>query len=544
MSILGNNKNSVGIFVCTAILLALALPFIGSAQNKAPASGEILSDSWYSISYKSEKIGYAHIVWESADIDNIQAWKITSEMVPTRFIPGVALKKQKRTTYVNKDNLNFLKYTSQPAGSDASMEISIPKEGHKIILSYPPSIENVEIAFGEKEILALESVGKWITKQPQYLNNSYKMGIILYEERISNPVAMLNIKTNGRGREQIAGKDVEGCLVECKYAEQSLSQNNFSLLIDSNGVFLKQISNDLVWEKTTQEDAKLKKKDKFEKNNRFDPFIPKFTPKKGTRIIILPPVDQRGPGPANEVEALAMVNEARAYLRRMKEIIEIKEYPDKEKDLSDAYLQILSRHEKINRLDFIVPKQDISAILKEADDIFPAKQRIYASAQHLRDQSAELFAQIKRDGKTAVKMGYFDTLANNTKEITALTLRLEIQNTDFEELIKRLANEVKEFNRRAEIVLDFHTIRNIKIGGIIYFMKTENIRLEPIQLSFMGLPLDESLSVRYDRPFASIIINGQFYNENTKIDDSLLLKSINEDKRVLFIYKGEEIITN
>jgi len=539
-----NNRNSAVIFVCIAVLLSVILPLSGPAQEKTPAAGvnEPLSDSWYTISYNGEKIGYAHLVWENANYNDGPAWKITSETVPTRFIQGAALKKRKRVTYINKDNLNFLMHNSQQIGSDEFIEISIPKEGGKIILKYPSS-PDVEIALVEKEILALESIGRWIVKQPQYLNTTYKVKTILYEERVSNPVAIINIKTNGRVREQIMGKDVDVCLVECSYAEQSLVQNNFSMVIDSNGMFIKQNANDLTWEKTTQEDARSKRRDSFERNNREDPFIPKYTPKKGPRSTKRVQTDIVPPA-TDEIDYIKMVNDSRKYLERMKKIIDEEEYPDKEKELSDSYLQILARYERINKTDFINLKQDMALILKEADEIFPAKQQIYARAQHLRDQSAELFVQIKRDGKNALKSDYFNLLASNTKEIDDLTKRLEIQNTDFEKLVTRLANEVKELNRRAEIILDFYTSRNIKIGGIIYFMKAEDIRLEPIQLSFMGLPLNESLSVKYDRPYASIIINGQFYNENTQIDNNLLLKSISEDKRVLFIYKGEEIIIN
>lgn len=532
------------------IMILLPLSNISIAENESVStpSPENSIESWYIINYKGEKIGYMHTLWENLPYQQTDAWKITTETIEYT-------KTLRRTIYLEKNNLSFLDGTiNQQSSSDLSIRVQMLFAGNKLILTYPAPTNQIEFPLTDEKIYCEDSIGKWIIQQSPAITNTYTFKII-YEDRVfsisDDPIVNLNFKVLEKAKERIMDKETEGYRIECQYTDNTDTAilNKFEILIDEKGNLLKLSKGELIVIKTSQEEAKLKRRDKFMWNNRPDPFIPKYKSKKGgsATINVKDPLgNNKIQGIYSKLEAVAMVKNAHNSLLKMIQIKNDVNYKEeiKDKDLTGLYLEILATREKIAKTEFIDLQGQMEQIIKDAEKVFPVKQQISTRAELLRDESARLFGQIKIAGKSASQKGLFEKLTQKVQEIGTLVSRTEIQRTEYETKIAKLSTEVKDFNRRAEIIREFYTNRNIKIEGIISHTKPEDVSLPALQINFFGLPLNEVLGFRRYDTSSTVLINGQFYHENTRIDENLFLKNITSDKRAVFIYKGEEIILN
>ena len=117
--------------------------------------------------------------------------------------------------------------------------------------------------------------------------------------------------------------------------------------------------------------------------------------------------------------------------------------------------------------------------------------------------------------------------------------RKELKNTEYYAKVKAVVDEVAELARRAKIIDEFFAMRPV-INGIIYYIKSEEVKLPPIVIHFLGSEVSLPISYFKQIPASSIVVGSKVYKEGGKISDDLAVKTI-QPNTIVFNYKNEEI---
>jgi hypothetical protein len=530
----------------------------GQSGKKEPANPEpqepVAKELWYTITdSKGGQIGFGHTTWSNITIKDVPAWKIVAETVPTRTGVNLPIQRKTKTIYIRQDNLSFIEATRQ-VGKDMEKDIVVKATDDKIVFTYqPPANYVTEKPIPVGGIYDFECIGKLIKQPPDPTRNLTEGVAIIFEGRIASPLAELKVKVVGKVTEAVMGNEIECHLVECQYTDNSIKPNAFKITIDREGYIIKFVTDYMTMTMTSKEEARSKKRTVFDVNGRIDPFIPRYTPKGAKDAPYKEflgenkgdgPIDSVG-GPDDDIKWLKRVTQAKDLLSKMEEkIADNKLSPEaKEADLSAKYLEIRETYEAINKTDKTDFKQQMEEVVKKLEEVFPIKQLLHERAKDLRDSAAAILADIKKDLNAAIEKKLFGKLEEKLKTLKEYCVREEIKGTEYEQKIAGLAAEVEGFNNRAKIINEFYTVKGIKVDGVLFYEKRDVIALKsPFKISIFGLRFNDVLAFTQKTPVASVLINGNYYGENEKVEEGLIVKKITKDKRVIFSYKGEELV--
>ncbi|MBI4834591.1 MAG: hypothetical protein HY811_07225 [Planctomycetes bacterium] len=528
----------------------------GKEETAKPEQEPVTKEIWYMITdSKGLQIGFGHTTWTSVTVKEAPAWKIVAEVAPTRTGINLPIQRKIKTIYIRQDNLSFIEATRQ-VGRDMEKDLVINAEEDKIVFKYLLTSNKTYVT--EKPIPAggiydFECIGRLIKQPPDPTRNLTEGVSIIFEGRIASPLAELKVKLVGKITEIVMGKETEGHLVECQYTDAAIKPNTFKIIIDREGYIVKFTNDYMVMTMVSKEEARSKKRTVFDVNGRIDPFIPRHTPKGAKKAPYLDFLgDNKGEGPAgsdgnpgDDLEWLKKVDSAKDSLSKMEKMIadETMKPETKEKELSDKYLEIRAIYEALNKTDKTDFKQQMDEVVKRLEEIFPIKQLLYERAKDLRDNAAAILADIKKDLNAAIEKNLFGKLEEKLKTLKEYCAREEIKGTEYEQKIMELAIEVEGFNNRAKIINEFYTVKGIKIDGVLFYEKRDIVALKsPFKISIFGLRFNDVFAFTQETPVASVLINGNYYGENEKVEEGLIVKKITKDKKVIFSYKGEELV--
>lgn len=525
-------------FVWLVIICCLSvLPvYSQTASDSVPKAQEEIS--WFNITAEGIKLGYHKEVREKTTYQQQPVWRISGETVFTTPFPNQP-KRVSALCYVNQDNLSLIKASATIYMADGTeVRINTQRKENELIITYTPPGRSVKATISpQEEIYPMGIIGDLIAARGLVKNKSYRIKIP-YPDRLAHPITELVITVKEKVKETIMGKSVEGYYCDCSYSEPDVKKEPIGLLINTQGRILKRIVGLVEITRVSEKEALHKPRDRFEKNNRTDPFMPKDVGNIG-RVI---PLTSTSIG-LTEWQAMELIKEAREALENMKRIHEkLPPGGEREKALTKEYVKILDAYKEMYKTDFSRLKEQIAEIRDEADKIFLPAQLIYSQIKHLHAESLRIFDKIKTETQGNFRQKLFNKLTNKLNQITFILDKnqIVIQETEYESKVKALVAEVEEFNRRAKIIIEFYG-RNLKINGIIYILERKVISYPSLKITFLGIEIEVPVAYCRYRPNSSALINDRFYNEGEKIDEETISIDKIEANKIYFRYKGEKI---
>ncbi|MBI5778761.1 MAG: general secretion pathway protein GspB [Planctomycetes bacterium] len=548
-------------FICLSVIITLGCLLSealiwgqatapAAADKKQPEAGQpsrfVKDESWYTIVLNGEKVGSRHTTLDEIPV---QVQGSTATQKAYVFLQEVFLGNPAALPYVklseemqfNASDMTLLKSTLRLSLAD-KREIVLKgnREGDKLMfvttiitpvpsgepVSQPPA--NQEFADGEN-LYSEQALGfllinnNWTVNQsyPLKLINSYNPGNLFADAHL-----MIREKTTQR----IMGVPTEGYMCSLVVMDPSSSVKDMEYFIGLNGMVLKQATGNLTAIKISQEEyaSGMAAKRVFEPKGRIDPFVPRLTAigpgrTSGSDTPVTPPKT-----PIGDV----WLTEAREQLQLMKDIYE--KTPAEERDalLVAPYQRILDLYGKVNSTNDIKAKNEMEDIRTEAERLFGGAEKIYAEAVYIRNEA-------KNDFEGGMTMGLYKDIPKKLVRISELVDRKEIRKTEYQSKVKALVDEVAELARRAKIIEEFFATRPV-ISGIIYYMKAEEVKLQPLVINFLGSEISLPISYFKQIPASSIMIGTKVYKEGDKVSDDLAVKTIRPNV-IIFDYKNEEI---
>jgi predicted house-cleaning noncanonical NTP pyrophosphatase (MazG superfamily) len=512
-----------------------------STQPATPEKSRVINDeSWYAILLKGEKIGTMHTAFYEETITSTNTsekfflFSRAISITKSSFLTYLALNEE---TYFSSDNLLLQKlYVSLSLLNKDEIILKGNRDDGRIKLSIikneqTPKPQSYDIH--DENLYSEQLLGIAMIKNNWAVNQSYPL-------RIINPYNPTNFITDAhlmikeKSSQEIMGINTGGFICSLLILDLKATVKEIEYFISPQGIILKQIMGDINIIKITKEEtvSPIASKRVFEQKGRLDPFTVKMTPiKKETQK----PLVSKTPEPklsAEEKQILSMLQEAEEQLNLMKKIYETTLPEKRDKPLVSPYQKILDIYDRINKGYNISAKEKIAIIREEAERFFAGAEKIYAQAQFIRNESQNDFDS--RDLMSLKKM------PEKLSRISELANRPEVKDTEYQPKIKKLVDEVAEFARRAKIIEEFFTSLPV-IKGILYHLKSQEIKLLPLVIHFLGSELSLPLSYFIEVPDSVVIIGNNTYREGDSISEHLIIKKILENG-VIFQYKKEDII--
>ena len=527
-----------------------AIPSLAPAADKKPpetlqSNRAAKDESWYSIIFNGEKVGLMHTTIDEVTISApgnapVQKSYVFLREVDSNRPDALPYLKLSEEMQLNSSSMALQKSTLKMVLTD-KRELTLRglKDGDNIkfsttILTPSSSGEpvsqtsNQEFA-GDENIYSEQALGFLLIANKWTVNQSFPIKLISpYNPTNLFVDAHLTIKE--KTSQKIMEVMTEGYLCSLMILDPASSVKEMEYFIGLNGVILKQATSNISIIKTVKEDSLIQASNKrvFERRGRVDPFVLRLTPIGGGR----PKEGDDAPKNPEKIKddklIVAFLTEAREQLQLMKDIYEKTPEDQKDKLLVVPYQRILEIYQKVNEMKDLNAKSQMEEIRTEAERLFAGAEKIYAEAGYIRDEARKDF-----------ELKNFRELPKRLAKISELSDRKEIKNTEYYAKVKALLEEVAELARRAKIIDEFFATRPV-ITGIIYYIKSEEVKLQPIIFSFLGSEI--SLPVSYFRqiPASSIMVGSKVYNEGDKVSEDLTVKTV-QPNTVVFNYKNEVI---
>lgn len=503
-------------------------------------------DAWYLIKLGTDRLGYSHHTYQNQTSEGKNTWKIDTAETINKTTKGFPYQKFSNTGSLN-DNGSIQEVSQDYYDDEVEKTVSIKRLEGRMTFNYMPEGQVVELKLGaDEDVYLLEHLGLGIIRGGIELNKTYSFKSIYWQGRMSQPIAEVTISVTNKVKRRVLDKDKECFVLSGHYNESNITPNKFDLVIDQEGWLIeKTLGGGETMSLVTADEAKRRPKDKFEPNQRIDPFTPKYL-----KITIPPKHNETGPESAGteikEPELMKLIKAMREQLDLMKQAMD-NPSDNKDKILSDAYLKIRDGYEMVNKTTLEVYKKESKEIYQEANEIFPAAERIYNEAKYLRDEAERNFTKIQTDGEAVLKTGRYDKISEIYRRISELPNRREIKETEYEDRVAKCVQEVKKFNSSAEVYREFFTSKPVKVKGVSDGFKRKDINLAPFKINFLGAPLEVPLVYQVVERQTTVLINDgtdetndKSYEAGVKIKENLSIKTISLQK-IVFIYKGEEI---
>ncbi|MDI6732398.1 MAG: hypothetical protein QME16_00500 [Planctomycetota bacterium] len=552
---------SLGLVILTTfIMVADNLVF---SQEKEKEVGD---ESWYMILLNAEKVGFMrHTFNEISSVpdgttspihrgrgepqkDKVFASLREITLNKPTFLPYVKLTEEIQLVLSNPILQKAIIKMVLPDKTEITIKGTI--EADKILFSTihqkssgEQTPEKRDGFFLNDNLLAEYLFGTSLIVNKWEVNQSCSLKFInLYN--INNIFADANMMVKEKTSQKIMGVMTEGHICSLVISDPTSPVKEIEYFIGKDSYILKQTarhsSGALDFIKTSKEDAMSEKvKPVFERRGRIDPFTTRLTraTKKETTPTSSPKKDETlPPGPDPEGKyVLALLHEAGEQLQLMKDIHG--KTPREERDalLVVPYQRILSIYEIIHKKGKDENKTQISNILKEADRLVAGSEKIYTEARVLAEEARNDFEL----GKKTYELKNLKEIPKKLTKISELLERKEVKETEYYQKIKLLQEEVSELARRSKIIEDF-IANKPAIIGIVYYIRTEEIKLSALTVNFLGLNIALPVSYFKDVPESSIMIGAKTYREGDKISDDMIIKTIFPNT-VIFNYKNEEI---
>jgi len=395
------------------------------------------------------------------------------------------------------------------------------------------SEKSVQEFKGNENFYSEQALGLLLITNNWAVNQSYPLKFISpYSPKNLFVDAQLSIKE--KTTQKIMGVMTEGYLCTLMILDTASSVGELEYFIGLNGVILKQSTANLSIIKTSKEESLTQESAKriFERRGRMDPFMLRLTPMVGGGHPAggdETPIPVTSTQPTRILEAL--LTEAREQLQLMKDIYEKTPETERDKFLVVPYQRILEISQKVNDLKDMSAKNQMDEIRTEAEHLFAGAEKIYAEASYIRDEAKKEF-----------ELKNFKEIPRKLAKISELADRKELKNTEYLSKVKALVDEVAELARRAKIIEEFFATRPA-ITGIIYYIKSEEVKLAPIVIHFLGAEVLLPVSYFKRIPDSSIMIGSKVYKEGKeagKISEDMFVKTI-QPNTIVFNYKNEEI---
>jgi hypothetical protein len=545
-------KNKMIRFFYLVKLIVLLLCFTSgnllaqSTQSGTSEKSRVINDeSRYVILLKEEKIGTMHAVFYDETITSTSAlapinvgigFSRVISITKSSFLSYLALNEE---TYFSSNNLLLQKlYLTFSLVNKDVMILKGTRDTDKIKLSViknEQTSESQSYEVSDEDIYSEQLLGIAMIKNNWSVNQSYPL-------RIINPYNPNNLITDAhfmikeKSSQEIMGITTDGFNCSLLILDPQASVKEIEYFISTKGVILKQIMGDISIIKIAKEESVSTTSGKrvFERKGRIDPFTVKMTPmKKETKQPIGPPKKPKEVLPQDK-QIVSMLQEAEEQLNLMRKIHETTLPEERDKLLTSPYQKILDIYNKIIKGPNESAKEKITLIREEAEHLFAGAERIYAQVQFIRDE-----AQTDFDSRD---LSYLKEIPKNLSKISELADRPEVKDTEYQPKIKKLVDEVVELARRAKIIEEFFTNPPI-IRGILFHLKSQEIKLPPLVVYFLGSELSIPLSYFVEIPDSVVIVGNNTYRQGDSISEQLIVKEILENS-VLFQYKKEDIVIN
>lgn len=526
-----------------------APPATDKKQPETSQQGRFNKDeSWYTIVLNGEKAGSRHT---TIDEISIQAQGSSATQKAYVFLQEVSLNNPKALPYIklseemqfNASDMAFIKSTLRMTLAD-KREVVLKgiKDDNKIkfsatIITPAPSGEpvsqtiNQEFADGEN-FYSEQALGLLLITSNWTSNQSYPLKLI-NSYNPNNLFADTQLFINEKTTQRVMGVMTEGYLCKLMILDPLSKVQEIEYFIGLNGAVLKQTIGNLATIKIPQEEytSGIVAKRVFERKGRIDPFVPRLTA-IGTGTAALGTGEKKGDDNKGNTQTLVWLTEAREQLQFMKNTYEKTPAEERDELLVQPYQRILDIYGKINSTNDIKAKNEMEEIRAEAERLFGGAEKIHAEAVYIRNEA-------KNDFEGGIAMGLLKEIPKKLARISELADRKELKNTEYYSKVKALADEVAELARRAKIIEEFFATRPV-INGIIYYMKAEEVKLQPLVIHFLGSEISLPISYFKQIPASSIMVGTKVYKEGDKVSDDLAVKTI-QPNIIIFNYKNEEI---
>mgnify|MGYP001589076176 FL=1 len=532
-----------------AVLWGQTVPAPAPADKKPPEAVQpnrfVKDEGWYAILFNGERIGSMHTTIEETIIpgqgnDPAQKSYVFLREVSSNNPASLPYLKLNEEMQFNASDMVFQKSTLRMSLTD-KREVTLKgiKDGNNIKFSAtvlmpsssgePVSQASAQEFKGNENFYSEQALGLLLITNKWAVSQSHPLKLISpYNPNNLFVDAHLFIKE--KTTQKIMGAMTEGYLCSLTILDPASTVEEMEYFIGLNGVILKQAADNLAIIKTTKEESATQGSSQrvFARDGRIDPFMLRLTPVVGSGRSGIDETAKPITESKSTTLLLALLTEAREQLQLMKEIHEKTPEDARDKLLVVPYQRILDISQKVNDLKDMSAKNQMEEIRTEAERLFAGAEKIYAEACYIRDEAKKDF-----------ELKNFREIPKKLAKISELADRKELKNTEYYAKVKAVVDEVAELTRRAKIIDEFFAMRPV-INGIIYYIKSEEVKLPPIVIHFLGSEVSLPISYFKQIPASSIVVGSKVYKEGGKISDDLAVKTI-QPNTIVFNYKNEEI---